>query len=102
MITRMIGNTGEFFIAENYDWSSVTWSDETAISIQPGKMSKIWIHKDDPILVKRVIKSDPLKIHIWGCIMRDHKLIIHIYDKTMNSTKYMQVLEMKLLPQINK
>lgn len=83
---------------QNYNWDKVIWSDETAISIQPNNFSKIWIHKDDND-IKRVIKY-PLKIHIWGCILKDYKLIIYIYDKTMNSDKYIQILKIKLLPLI--
>jgi transposase len=84
---------------ENYDWKNVIWSDETTVSIQPETLSKIWIHKDEEY-VHRTIKF-PLKIHIWGCILYDHKLIIHIYDKTMNSDKYIDILKLKLLPLIN-
>lgn len=73
---------------------------ETAISIQPNKISKIWIHKDEKY-VKRV-KKYPLKIHLWGCITKNKKLIIQIYDKTMNGDKYIEILKSKLLPLIKK
>jgi hypothetical protein len=62
-------------------------------------LSKIWIHKDD-IKINRVIKY-PIKIHIWGCILKNYKLIVHIYDKTMNSDKYIEVLDINLTPLIN-
>lgn len=80
---------------QNYDWSTVIWSDEAAISIQPKKFSKVWIHKDDKN-IKRV-KKYPLKVHVWGCIIKDYNLIVHIYDKTMNSDKYIMILKLKLL-----
>jgi transposase len=84
---------------QNHQWDNVIWSDETAISIQPNTYSKIWLHKDTTV-VKRIVKY-PLKIHIWGCILKNNKLIIHIYDKTMNSDKYIEILKLKLLPLLN-
>lgn len=83
---------------QNYNWDNVIWSDETTISIQPNTISKIWIHKNDTV-IKRVVKY-PLTIHIWGCIIKNNSLIIHIYDKTMNSNKYIETLNLKLLPLI--
>ena len=83
-----------------YNWNTVIWSDETTISIQPNKYSKIWIHKDSDI-IKRKVKY-PLKINIWGCMIKDHKLIIHIYDNTMNGKKYIDILKSSLLPLITK
>jgi transposase len=83
---------------QNYNWNNVIWSDETTISIQSNKLSKIWIHKDDTV-INRIIKY-PLKIHIWGCILKNYKLIVHICNKTMNSTNYIAVLKKKLLPRI--
>lgn len=83
---------------KDFDWSTVIWSDESAISIQQNTLSKVWINKNDKD-IKRVVKY-PLKIHIWGCILKNHKLIIHIYDKTMNGDKYIEILKLKLLPLI--
>ncbi len=85
---------------ENYCWNNVIWSDETTISIQSNKLSKIWIHKDED-KINRIIKY-PIKIHIWGCILKNNNLIVYIYDKTMNSDKYIDVLNMNLLPLIEK
>ena len=74
---------------QGFDWNNVIWSDKTSISIQANKLSKIWIHKDDNI-VNRIVKY-LIKIHIWARkhhgILKNHKLIIHVYDKTMNSEK---------------
>lgn len=83
---------------QGFNWKNVLWSDETVICIQSNKLSKIWIHKDEE-LINKVVKY-PIKIHIWGCIIKNHKLIIHIYDKTMNSDKYIEILNLKLLPLI--
>jgi len=84
---------------QNFDWNTVIWSDESTVSIQPNNYSKIWIHKNDTI-IKRVVKH-PLKINIWGCILKNNNLIIQIYDKTMNGHKYIDILKTKLLPLIN-
>jgi transposase len=84
---------------QNYCWNNVIWSDETTINIQSNKLSKIWIYKDD-IKINRIVKY-PIKIHIWGCILKNYKLIVCIYDKTMNSDKYIEVLNEKLLSLID-
>jgi len=83
-----------------YSWRDVIWSDETMISIQSNKLSKIWINKNDT-LIKRVVKH-PIKIRVWGCILKNYKLILHIYNGTINSDKYIEILELNLLPLIKK
>jgi len=80
----------------NHNWNNVIWSDESTISIQPNKYSKLWIYKNDTI-IKRSVKH-PLKLHVWGCILKNNNLIVHIYDKTMDSKKYVDILTLKLLP----
>jgi transposase len=85
---------------QNYNWDNVIWSDECNISIQSNKKSKIWINKNKKVPIKRVVKY-PINIHIWGCILKNNKLIISIYEKTMSSSKYIDVLKENLLPLIN-
>ena len=85
---------------QNYNWNKIIWSDETTISIQPNNYSKIWIHKDD-IVIKRAVKY-PLKLHVWGCILKNNKLIVQIYDKTMNGNKYIEILNNNVLPIMKK
>jgi transposase len=80
----------------NFNWENVIWSDETSVGIQPNCYSKIWILKDMPV-IKRTIKH-PLKVSIWGCMLKGNKLIIHIYDETLNGNKYIDILQLKLLP----
>jgi transposase len=83
-----------------YNWEKVIWSDETMICIQSNTPSKIWIHKNENEII-RVFKN-PIKIHVWGCILKNHNLILHICDKTMNSDNYIEILELKLLPILKK
>jgi transposase len=85
---------------KNYNWDNVIWSDEAAISIQSNSYSKIWFHKDD-VPIKRIVKN-PLKIHIWGYIIKNKGLYIHIYDKTMTGNKYIETLQENLLPLLKK
>lgn len=91
-------NWGIFY--QFYDWSKVIWSDETMICTQANIKSKIWINKDET-KIRRVVKN-PLKIHIWGCIFKNHKLIIHICDERLNSDNYTLILESKLQPLLEK
>lgn len=83
---------------QNCEWNKIIWSDETTISIQPNSYSKLWIHKDETV-VKRQVKY-PLKINIWGCMLKNNKLIVQIYDKMMNGSKYIEILNKNVLPLI--
>jgi len=81
---------------KNCIWTDVIWSDETCICIQSNCYSKVWVHKDTEV-IKRIVKY-PLKIHIWGCILKNRKLIIHIYDKSINTERYVEMMQLILLP----
>ena len=84
-----------------FDWTNVIWSDETAISIIPNKYSKVWVHKDDGPFIKKTF-NNRLKLNVWGCIIKGYGLVVHIYDKTMNGDKYIETLKLKLIPFIKK
>lgn len=81
---------------QNYNWNEIIWSDECTISIQANVKSKIWINETSDIPVKRIVKH-PIKINLWGCILKGHKLVLTIYEKTMNSDKYINILKTYLL-----
>jgi len=79
-----------------YNWDNVIWSDECNINAQSNKKSKIWINKTDDVPIRRVVKY-PISIHVWGCLLKSNKLIIEIYEKTMDSNKYIEILKIHLL-----
>jgi len=84
------------FFYNNYDnWDSVIWSDETKICNDHEKQ-KIWI-RDNENVIKYKYKY-PLKINIWGAILKNHKIIFEIFDKTLNSDKYVDILNNFILP----
>lgn len=84
------------YFYSNYNWDSVIWSDETVIVNDSYYNNKIWVHKDRDI-VQRTVKH-PLKIHIWGCIQKNKKLLIHICEENMKSMCYVNILTTHILP----
>lgn len=72
------------------------WSDETKICNDSNDKQKIWIHPDENII--KCKHKYPLKINIWGAIIKDIGLIFKIFDGTENSKKYVSILEEYLLP----
>ncbi|MEN2498324.1 MAG: hypothetical protein MHMPM18_005226 [Marteilia pararefringens] len=53
----------------------------------------------NPLCIKQRVKY-PLKIMIWGCFNYKSVGRIHVCDGNMNSSKYLEILESKLLPSI--
>jgi transposase len=82
---------------KNFD--NIIWSDETIICNDNNSNTIIWVHKDDPIEIKRTVKM-PLKVSIWGCMLKHNHLIIKVYDGTINGTRYIDILTENLLPLI--
>ena len=66
----------------NFDWSSVIWSDETKICNDSNKKQKIWMHVDENIIKCKY--RYPLKINVWGAIIKDKGLIFKIFDGIEN------------------
>jgi len=83
-----------------YNWDCVIWSDECNINAQSNVKSKIWINKSADVPIRRVVKY-PISIHVWGCLLKGNTLIIEIYDNTMNSDKYIEILKIHLINLLN-
>ena len=87
-------------------WKDVFFSDETYIEINFGSViNRVRrFSSSDPInqkFLKNTVKF-PTKVMLWGCINYNGAGLLKICEGTMNSAKYKQVLESKLLPSIQK
>ena len=98
--------------AKNYSnlpdafWNRVVFSDETYICINPGSvMNRVRRFRSSNVLNERYIQKTskfPTKIMIWACFCSSGLGEFYICDGTMNSEKYLDVLETKLLPTFSK
>ena len=87
-------------------WNRVLFSDETYIMInQNSVMNRVRRFRGSNVLspqyTKKTLKFPP-KIMIWGCFCSSGLGEFYICDGNMNSSKYLDVLENKLLPTISK
>lgn len=79
-----------------FDWSSVIWSDETKICNDSNNYQKLWINQDETIIKSKL--KYPLKINVWGAIIQGKSIIFKIFEKTMNSQQYENVIIECVLP----
>jgi len=77
------------------NWNKIIWTDEAKICNDHEKQ-KIWIKEGENVF--RYKYKYPLKINIWCAMIENKKLIFKIFDKTLNSEKYLKILEEKILP----
>ena len=80
----------------------VVFSDESTISILEDRVQTVRRRKGeefDPQCLKKTVKF-PQKLMVWGAISVDGTSRIYIVSGTMNSQKYISVLQTRLLPQI--
>lgn len=78
-----------------YNWKNVIWSDETTIC-NDNEKQKIWICKNENIIKPKY--RYPLKVNLWGAITKDKNIIFEIFDGTLASDKYIEILNKHLLP----
>lgn len=79
----------------NYNWSSVIFSDEMSIW-KDRYTDKCWYIKGNQ-KIKETIKH-PIKVHIWGCITLGGFDIHYVFDDNLNSKKYIDILYEQLIP----
>lgn len=80
----------------------VTFSDESTIDILDDRIETVRRRSGEefhPQCLKKTIKF-PQKIMVWGAISIHGTSRLHVVEGTMNSEKYIRVLETRLLPQI--
>ena len=95
----------KFILKPDSFWENVFFSDETYVQINLDTvMNRIRrFQSSDPLnqtYLRQTVKH-PLKVMIWGCFCSAGPGRIFICDQYMNSQKYVDVLDKKLLPSIS-
>ena len=83
---------------QHYNWNSIIWSDETNICNDSNSYQKIWFQPDEKIIKSKY--KYPIKINLWGAIIKNNKLVFKIFNKKMNSDTYIEILKEKIIPTI--
>jgi transposase/Zn/Cd-binding protein ZinT len=81
---------------KRHNHANVIYSDETAFSLLPDKLCRHWVKRGKRPIIRR--SGMCKKVHVWGCIQRDRKLVLHIYKPNMTADLYIEVLTQRLLP----
>ena len=85
-------------------WNNIFYSDETYFEINMNSvMNRIRRFKSSNPFASNLISGKvkhPTKVMVWGCFSRFGLGRICVLDGYMNSCKYVEVLEEKLLPSI--
>lgn len=100
---RVWGN--EFKIWSEDDWRRVIWSDESRFELYVGSQApKVIRAKDEAYLPECIRKTTkfPTSVMVWGCMSGEGVGALHFVDGTVNSEKYLKILEDTLLPFIEK
>ena len=79
---------------EDYDWSNVVFSDECSFFL--GERIYGWAPKDERITVESLTYNP--KVQVWASMYFGGILYYQIFEGTMNSEKYHEILEDEFLP----
>ncbi len=82
-------------------WKSVLWSDESKFDILLGNHGRRVLRAkeegDLPVCYRRSVQK-PASLMVWGCINAYGMGSLHVLEGTMNSGRYIKVLEQHMLP----
>ena len=86
-------------------WRKIVWSDESMIHINFGQVGRFvrrasWQNPFQPHFLRQTVKH-PLKIMFWGCFTGSKIGRLHICEGIMNTEKYIEVLQKRLVPYID-
>ena len=78
----------------NFDWTKVLFHDETSYWMNNDQVKR-WYNNEN-IYDKDIVYKHPAKINIWGAITYKNK-IIDTFTENMDTTKYLDLLETKMI-----
>ncbi len=82
-------------------WKSVLWSDESKFDILVGnhgcRVLRAKEEGDLPACYQRSVQK-PVSLMVWGCISAYGMGSLHVLEGTMNTERYIKVLEEHMLP----
>lgn len=85
------------------DWGEVIFSDECSFAISPQANSQfVRRRRGAPVTSEHTTSHRPFlqRIMIWSCISRHGAGPLVVVDGNMNATKYVNIMQQHLLPQI--
>ncbi len=81
-------------------WKTVLWSDESKFEVLFGKLGRQVIRtkkdKDNPSCYQRSVQK-PASLMVWACMSACGMGSLHIWKGTINTERYIQVLEQHML-----
>ncbi len=82
-------------------WKRVLWSDESVFQVFFGRNGRRVLRtkeeKDHPDCYQQQVQK-PGSVMVWGCVSALGKGNLHFCDGTINTEKYIEILEHNMLP----
>ena len=88
---------------ENVNWDQVVFSDEKMFYLSKPSNKKndiIWDTNSSNLLTAQ-ISQYPKKVHVWGAISSREKTDLAFIEGSLDSNKYIKILEKTLIPKMN-
>lgn len=82
------------------NWRKVSFSDEASFECQRATRQRVWQPMGSPAPVTERVKH-PTKVMIWGMFSYHGTGRLHVCEGSMNSASYLQVLQTRMIPQLN-
>ena len=87
------------------DWESIIWSDESHFTLQPGKGAvRLWREPEEALHEDCMQHKDigaGGAVTVWGCFSSDMTGVLLVTRGTVDTVKYIEILENGLLPSLD-
>ena len=91
-----------FWNMPDYDWGRVIWSDETTVRSNPvAKEVKFWTNtasNNSELFINGQVQAGGISVMFWGCFTQSGTGPLVAIEGSMDSLKYIEVLEEHLIP----